>query len=147
MRKGHGRSALVRSSGLETLIAVSLLSCGLPGMESLVTGKVVFDEGSRAFSDAIVYARLLDVSRVDAASDIVAESVLHAVSLDMRRETSFTFSIPGQLPEPSARYEVTVHIDVDKDGKLSKGDYFTTQSYPVLTHGYPDHVIVRVTPI
>ena len=116
-------------------------------MESLVTGKVVFDKGSQPFSDATVYVRLVDVSRVDAASEIVAERVLRAVSLDMRTETSFAFSIPGKLPSQTARYNISVHIDVDNDGKLSKGDYFTTQSYPVLTHGYPDHVVVRVTPI
>jgi len=116
-------------------------------MESLVTGKVVFDEGSRPFSDATVYVRLVDVSRVDAASDIVAETILRAVSLDMRKETSFAFSIPGELPERNAHYNISVHIDVDNDGKLSKGDYFTTQSFPVLTHGYSNHVIVRVTPI
>ena len=96
-------------------------------MESLVTGKVVFDKGSLPFSDATVYVRLLDVSRVDAASEIIAESVLRAVSLDMHKETSFAFSIPGELPKRTARYNVSVHIDVDNDGKLSKGDYFTTQ--------------------
>ena len=116
-------------------------------MEPLVTGKVVFEKGSRPFSDATVYVRLLDVSRVDAASEIVAESVLRAVSLDMRNETSFDFSIPGKLPNPTARYNISVHIDGDNDGKRGKGDYLTTQSYPVLTHGYSDHVVVRVTPI
>jgi len=116
-------------------------------MESLVTGKVVFDEGSRPFSDATVYVRLVDVSRIDAASEIVAESVLPAVSLDMDKENSFAFSIQGELPNRTAHYIVSVHIDVDNDGKLSKGDYFTTQSFPVLTHGYSDHAVVRVTPI
>ena len=116
-------------------------------MEFLVTGKVVFNEGSRPFSDATVYIRIVDVSRVDAASEIVAERVLYAVSLDMLQETSLAFSISGELPKRTAHYNVSVHIDVDNDGNLSKGDYFTTQSYPVLTHGYTDYIVVCVTPI
>ena len=39
---------------------------------------------------------------------------------------------------------IRVHIDVDRDGRVSRGDYITMESYPVLTWGHPDRVTVRV---
>jgi hypothetical protein len=55
--------------------------------------------------------------------------------------------LQGRVPDMRARYQVRVHVDVDKDGKVSRGDYITTESYPVLTFGHPSRVRVRVRPV
>jgi hypothetical protein len=39
---------------------------------------------------------------------------------------------------------VRVHVDLDKDGEVSVGDYISMESHPVLTYGHPDHVEVAV---
>jgi hypothetical protein len=39
---------------------------------------------------------------------------------------------PGSLPSGTT---VWVHLDVDRDGRVSKGDYITVQSYPAAVSG------------
>jgi uncharacterized protein (DUF2141 family) len=46
-----------------------------------------------------------------------------------------------------ARYAVSVHIDVDGNGKINSGDFINMESYPVLTYGYPDNILVYVRQI
>ena len=116
-------------------------------METLVTGEVVLPEASESFSNATVYIRLEDVSRIDAKSVIVAEEVLRSVSIDASEKTSIAFSIQGELPTQTADYIVTVHVDANNDGKRNKGDFITTETIPVLTHGYPNDVVIHVVQI
>ena len=111
--------------------------------ESQLTGDVVF-EGARAFRDARVRVTLEDVSRADAASTTVAEVVLDGISYDPDDGGALAFSLPGVLPDDRASYTVRVHVDVDRDGVVSRGDYITMESFPVLTHGHPQRVTVRV---
>ena len=47
----------------------------------------------------------------------------------------------------SRRYEVSVLVDLDGDGKTGKGDYINKQSYPVLTKGFPDFAEVIVSEV
>jgi hypothetical protein len=54
------------------------------------------------------------------------------------------FRLRGTLPDNLARYTVRVLVDVDGDGRIGSGDYLNTESYPVLTRGYPDRVVIRV---
>ena len=116
-------------------------------METLVTGEVVLPEANESFSNATVYIRLEDVSRIDAKSVIVAEEVLKSVSVNASEKTSIAFSIQGELPTQTADYIVTVHVDSNNDGKRNRGDFITTESIPVLTHGYPNDVVIHVVQI
>jgi len=109
----------------------------------LLTGDVVIEAG-RAFSGARMRIILEDVSRVDAASVGVAEQIIDAFSYDPTDGASLAFSLPGEVPDDRANYAVRVHIDVDRDGRVSRGDYITMESYPVLTQGHPERVTVRV---
>ncbi len=81
-----------------------------------------------------------DVTRQDAASMVLAERVVE--DLD-----------PGSAPEvvlevddydPAADLVVRVHVTTG--GRLTRdieaADLITTQSHPVLTHGYGDSVVV-----
>jgi type III secretion system (T3SS) chaperone YscW len=91
---------------------------------------------------ATVRIRVENVTRADAAAQVVGEQVLHDVSLRGLR-----FEVPVAKVDRAARYTVRVHVDLAGTGVLSTGDLLTTQSVPVLTHGAPDEVIVPVTPL
>ena len=115
-----------------------------PVDSSLVHGEVVFDETGRSFSGATVYVRLEDVSRADAPARIVAEQILHDIAHTAGTATQLQFALEGAVPDERARYAVRVHVDVDGDGQVSRGDFLSMESYPVLTYGDPNNVTVRV---
>ena len=121
----------------------TFLNSGRKMSRPLLTGDVVIEAG-RAFSGARMRIILEDVSRVDAASVGVAEQIIDSVSYDPTDGASLAFSLHGEVPDDRANYAVRVHIDVDRDGRVSRGDYITMESYPVLTQGHPERVIVRV---
>jgi uncharacterized lipoprotein YbaY len=109
----------------------------------LVVGEVRFPEDARPFSGATVYIRLENTSRQDAGSQIVAEQVVQDFSYKGSK-TKLQFELYGEPPDPRASYNVRVHVDVDRDKQISTGDYITTESYPVLTYGYPRRVYLLV---
>ena len=47
---------------------------------------------------------------------------------------------PGSLPDGTT---VWVHLDVDRDGRVSRGDYITTQSYPAAVSG-PQEMTIQL---
>jgi uncharacterized lipoprotein YbaY len=105
---------------------------------------IIFCEEGQAFERATVYVRLEDVSRADGPADVVAEQVIPNVSYQEAHAVGLRFSLPGELLDERASYAVRVHVDVNRDGRVNRGDYLSMESYPVLTHGYPDRVTVRV---
>lgn len=112
--------------------------------EPLIDGEIIFDEGTRSFSGATVYARLEDVSRADAPSKVVVEQVIRNVSHQAGHSRTLPIDLRGKIPNEEASYVVRVHVDVDGDGQVSRGDYISMESHPVLTFGYPNQVVVRM---
>jgi uncharacterized lipoprotein YbaY len=111
--------------------------------EPLVTGEILLPDGAVLPQGAIAYVRLLDTSLADAPSTTVAELVIHEVAAKLIGGRSIRFALHGELRDARASYTVSVHIDVDMDGRVSVGDYISMQSYPVITFGYPDHIEVK----
>ena len=66
---------------------------------------------------------------------------------DPNNPKHIAFSLYPENYDPTARYIVSVHIDVNGNGVLDVGDLINMESYPVLTHGYPNKVSVRVKQI
>ncbi len=108
----------------------------------VVAGEIILDESAPGFSGATAYVQIEDVSAVDGASHVMAEQVLAQVSHPSPTLVEFTIEV-GNVDE-HASYNVRALIDVDGDGKPSRGDLVTVQSYPVLTYGYPTEVSVQV---
>lgn len=110
---------------------------------TLVTGEIIFpDSGPPAV--ATIYLRVEDVSLADAPSRTVAEDVRRDVQAPPPGgRLAFSLAVPAV--DPRARYSVRVHVDLDGDGRVSRGDLISTQSHPVLTHGAPDHMLVPLT--
>jgi uncharacterized lipoprotein YbaY len=112
--------------------------------EPLVRGKIVFDPEPEDLSRAKIYIRLADTSLADAPSRVVSEQVLMELPPAGTAKGHLSFALHGALPDPRASYSVSVHVDMQNDGKISQGDYINMQSYPVLTYGYPDRITLLV---
>jgi len=111
--------------------------------ETVISGEIAFDDGSPHFEGATVRVILEDVTRADAA----AREVARTTSADYSRATGdppLAFSLRVDDLDPVRRYEVRVHVDRASSGRISIGDQVTTESHPVATRGYPNHVSVRV---
>ena len=78
-----------------------------------------------AGSSVIVQVR--DTAYQDTTSAVMAETRGKTVD-----ETVIAIA-ELDVPQPGAYPTVFVHVDVDGDGQISKGDYITMQSYPCTT--------------
>ncbi len=87
-------------------------------------------EGKAPVFKSSIYLRVIDVSRADAPSITVSENVLRDVTLGGEPQQTIAFSIEYS-PEKGKRYELSVHVDADGDGKISRGDYINMVSYPI----------------
>jgi uncharacterized lipoprotein YbaY len=115
--------------------------------EPLVTGDILLPAGAVIPPRAVAHVHLLDTSLADAPSTIVAEQVIEDVAAKIATGGRIKFALYGEIEDPRASYTVSVHIDVDMDGRVSVGDYVTVQSYPVVTFGYPTHVEAKTVMI
>ena len=95
-------------------------------------------ERAPAAPRAKTYIRLLDVSYADEPARVVAEQTLAGARDGVR------FALRPGAFDPQASYTVAAHVDLAGDGQVSKGDFISMESYPVLTRGYPHTVEVTV---
>ena len=110
----------------------------------LVEGEITFDQSASSFVGATVRVRLEDVTAADAPALLVAEEIERDVTFHPEAGATLPFALTGEPPDAGRSYAVRVHIDLDGDGEVSRGDYISTQSHPVLTFGYPRRVEIPV---
>lgn len=106
-----------------------------------VTGELLFPANAPSVDAATLRITVEDVSRVDAASQVIAEEVIHGVGVRPRRPP-LDFSVALETVDDAAHYNVRAHIDSNDSGEVTLGDLLSTQAHPVLTFGAPDHVTV-----
>jgi uncharacterized lipoprotein YbaY len=117
----------------------------MSGKTACVQGEIVFDEDTRSFDGATAYVRLEAITRADASATVVSQQVIHRVAHHRGDTTPVTFALPApEEVNERAGYSVRVHVDVDGDRRVSRGDFISMESHPVLTLGRPDRVTVRV---
>lgn len=116
----------------------------LMSSQFLLEGEITFAKTGASFSGATAYIRLEDVSQADSASRIVAEQVTGDISHQQGEEEKVRVSLQSQSFNERASYIISVHVDVDGDGQVSKGDYINMESFPVLTFGHPNQICVCV---
>ena len=97
----------------------------------IVEGEIIFRQIPTSFSGATVFIFLEDNNRADAPSVVVARSVLHGISRSPENISSIHFRIVHPSPDSNAQLAISIHIDVDGDGKISPGDFITMESFPV----------------
>jgi hypothetical protein len=105
-----------------------------------ISGTIRFQNVTRSAQNVTVYVRIDETSHADAAAARLAEVVLHGVSI-FPGSPPLGFTMRELIPRASGRYSVRVHADVDGDGRVSRGDYISMQSYPVLLTGENSDVI------
>ena len=122
---------------------------------ALVKGEISFDQNNvKSFSGATIYVHLKDVTIQDAPSKLISQQVIKNVSYNSgsvagghHPQKKIEFALFGDRIAIDFRrsYAVSVHIDIDNNGKLNAGDFINMESYPVITRGYPkDNVSVHV---
>jgi uncharacterized lipoprotein YbaY len=114
------------------------------GSFRILEGDVHFDDLRIPIDHAIVRIRLEDVSRADAASEVVSEIVLNDVSLAPGGRVSVPFSMQHPALADKGRYTIAVHADVDGEGEITSGDYITMESFPVTPAESRERVSVHV---
>ena len=110
----------------------------------LVKGKITFEDAAPPFTGATMYVRLERIAAADIASETVADYFERDVAFDRKTSSDLSFAIVGDPLDSRASYVVRVHIDIDGDGAVSKGDFISMQSYPVITFGHPREVSILV---
>ena len=131
---------LVNRAGLGLLLATLLAACSVPvetqqeqvQLNGKITGSVTYRERIALPDDAIVRVALLDVSRMDVAATLIAETTIvpeHGVPIPF--ELSYD---PGQIDQRMV-YSVRATI-------LRGENYLfvTDTHYPVLTRGHGESV-------
>lgn len=98
-----------------------------------VQGNIIFDEPVDSFSNATIYLKVEDVSLQDVASVTMSENSIIGVSMDADDIQPVNYLIYHPELEERMTYSLSVHVDVDGDGSLSNGDYYSTWHNPVPT--------------
>lgn len=93
-------------------------------------GRVVLPQEPAPIEAVRVVVRVEDVSRADAPSLVVAESVQDHPPL-LGGAVGYAIDVPLERIDPRARYSLSAHVDVSGSGRVERGDLITTQSYPV----------------
>ncbi|WP_167880979.1 YbaY family lipoprotein [Methanococcoides sp. AM1] len=101
--------------------------------ENSVQGMVIFDEPVESFSNATIYLKVEDVSLQDVASVVISEDTIDDVSMDAGNIEPLLYMINHPDLDERMTYSLSVHVDVDGDGRLSNGDYYSTWHNPVPT--------------
>ncbi|WMW23394.1 YbaY family lipoprotein [Methanolobus mangrovi] len=101
--------------------------------ENTIQGMIIFDEPVESFSNATVYLEVDDVSLQDVASTVISEESIVGVSMNASDIQPVTYLIHYPELEEKRTYSLSVHVDVDGDGRLSNGDYYSTWHNPVPT--------------
>ncbi len=98
-----------------------------------IRGKLVFDKDLPSFSGADVYITLEDVGRIDAGADVLHKQTLSNISHKAGEIDEIEFQLDSaDSGSDHPRYNLRAHVDMSGNGEVDKGDFVTTQSYPVL---------------
>jgi hypothetical protein len=106
-----------------------------------VRGRIIFEEDVPPLDRAVIHVYLEDTTYADASAEKLLDLV---VPPETQPDGSIAFETPAVTVEDRLRCTVRVWVDVDGNGMVSKSDYVTMESYPVLTQGHPSALTVRV---
>ncbi len=115
-----------------------------PSTPRAVRGRIALPSEIPVEKATAVVVQVQDVSRMDAPSEVLAEQRFEHVDLEEGGELPFEVQLPADLVDQRRRYSMRVHVDVNGTGNVTKGDYVSTASYPVLTEGDDDLLLITV---
>ena len=97
-----------------------------------ISGTIEFHDVRQPARDVTVHVRVEEASRADAPAAVVAQLSLRGVEV-AAAAPPLRFELHDIQTVPSGRYVIRAHADVDGNDRITRGDYISTQSYPVLT--------------
>ena len=80
---------------------------------------------------SLVRLEVRDTSQADVEAPLVAESVAEVSTTQSTWLQSVELELPASELRSQRHLTAFVHVDVDRTGVLSAGDYITTQSYEI----------------
>jgi Type III secretion system lipoprotein chaperone (YscW) len=93
----------------------------------VMTLKIIIVSDTPLPPGSSVKVEIRDTSLADAPA-----IVLHRVAADVPKTgRTTTVTVPIELTEVPDGTTVWAHVDADRDGRVSKGDYVSVESYPV----------------
>jgi hypothetical protein len=105
----------------------------------LVIVEVSVDGHERPSAGSPIHVEVRDTSLADASSRTISA----AADVVRGQSGSWLHTLELDVPRLPARATVWAHVDVDRDGRVSRGDFITMTSYPV-TPGDEVKVAVKV---
>jgi hypothetical protein len=136
------------------LVALLTLSAGSPTRSAsesraqeprprTIRGEIKFVPTAMAFKDADLIVSVEDVTMQDVRVRRLVERKFKNVSYDGRPGSRLRFTLDNLHPNPKDRYRLRVLVDLDRNGRISRGDYRSVKAVPVLTGNDPDPVVVE----
>jgi hypothetical protein len=109
----------------------------------LVSGHVTFADGTPPFTGTLRVI-LEDVGRMDMAAPVIAEYTQENFRYEGKPAA---YTLRGHVSTGGGQsYNVRAHVSRDGSDEFKKGDYITTEGYP-LTPGASSHIDVKVQAI
>lgn len=114
-----------------------------------IGGRIVISEKSPAFCNGTAHIYLEGVSRADAESVFIVETIVENIRHEGEgKQTEILFSLEiadENQVSPQNSYSVRVWIDTDvNDGQFRANDLFSDRAYRVLTRGFGNSVEVKI---
>lgn len=113
----------------------------------IIFGVILFSVPPGDLSGATARIRLLDTTLADAPSITLVEQEIVGPTIEEAAERGIRFQLTAPKMDVRRRYEIWVHVDMNRSGDVSAGDFLSTQSYPVAAHPVPKEVKVKVNPV
>lgn len=110
-------------------------------MPTLVTGQIHLPEATASFAGATIFISLDSVGMMDMPATTFTETIQHNVTYEGE---PLAFSIEGQLGDTVGPFNLRVHISMQNNDDVQKGDYLTKRTHYVLKDKHPEHVEVNV---
>lgn len=103
-------------------------------MSMQITGNIILPPDIKS-ENGKIYIRVQDTSVMDAPAETIAELVLNYPSPKAaKKELPFKINVEAHI-DPAVNYTLFVHIDLDLDKQLSKGDWMHNRAYPAVVRG------------
>ena len=134
-----GVRPLVKASDVDTITTCQNQG-GDEVDENVVTGTVTYRQRIALPASAVITVKLVDVSRADASSTLIAEQRIDTAG----RQVPFTFSLPYKPTAIQERNRYAVQAQITDNDRLI---YISDVSYPVITQGNLKTAEIVVVPV
>lgn len=95
-----------------------------------ISGELLFPPDVPDFTGARVTFRIEDTGMQDVSAAVHHEEVMQDMAYAPR--VAFNMNVPEAR---SQTLTLSVHVDIDHSGSITRGDFITTQAFPVLRDG------------